>query len=57
MADRETREWFTQHLLNLLQPFADKLVILGQRSDSKHFFIDNYQTAKAAIKERLGIDV
>lgn len=57
MADRETREWFTQHLLNLLQPFADKLVILGQRSDSKHFFIDNYQTAKAAIKERLEIDV
>ena len=29
MADNQTRDWFTQHLLDLLSPFKDKIVILG----------------------------
>ena len=34
MADNQTRDWFTQHLLDLLSPFKDKIVILGENSNS-----------------------
>ena len=57
MADNRTRDWFTKHLLNLLSPFKDKIVILGENSDSDSFFADNYHYAKKAIKERLHIEI
>ena len=49
MADNQTRDWFTKHLLNLLSPFKDKIVILGENSYSDSFFADNYHNAKKAI--------
>ena len=57
MADNQTRDWFTKHLLNLLSPFKDKIVILGENSNSDSFFADNYHNAKKAIKERLHIEI
>ena len=57
MADNQTRDWFTQHLLDLLSPFKDKIVILGENSNSDSFFADNYHHAKKAIKERLHIEI
>lgn len=57
MAETTTRDWFTKHLLKLLQPFKDKIVILGENSDSKNFFADNYHQAKKEIKNRLHIDI
>ncbi|MFD0845826.1 AAA family ATPase [Streptococcus saliviloxodontae] len=57
MADEETRDWFTQHLLKLLEPFKDKLVILGTSSNPETFFADNYHQAKKEIKNRLHIDI
>ena len=57
MADNQTRDWFTQHLLDLLSPFKDKIVILGENSNSDSFFADNYHNAKKAIKERLHIEI
>lgn len=57
MASDETRDWFTQHLLRLLEPFRDKIVILGEDSSSDNFFADNYHQAKKEIKNRLHIDI
>ena len=57
MADSQTRDWFTKHLLDLLSPFKDKIVILGENSNSDSFFTDNYHNAKKAIKERLHIEI
>lgn len=57
MADSQTRDWFTKHLLDLLSPFKDKIVILGENSNSDSFFADNYHNAKKAIKERLHIEI
>ena len=45
MADNRTRDWFTKHLLDLLSPFKDKIVILGENCDSDSFFADNYHYA------------
>lgn len=39
MADNRTRDWFTKHLLDLLSPFKDKIVILGENCDSDSFFL------------------
>ena len=52
-----TRDWFTKHLLDLLSPFKDKIVILGENCDSDSFFADNYHYAKKTIKERLHIEI
>ena len=57
MADNHTRDWFTKHLLDLLSPFKDKIVILGENSNSDSFFADNYHNAKKAVKERLHIEI
>ncbi|MBM7642890.1 AAA family ATPase [Streptococcus loxodontisalivarius] len=57
MADAQTRDWFTQHLLKLLEPFKDKIVILGENSSPENFFSDNYHQAKKEIKNRLHIDI
>ena len=57
MADNRTRDWFTKHLLDLLSPFKDKIVILGENCDSDSFFADNYHYAKKTIKERLHIEI
>ena len=57
MADNRTRDWFTKHLLDLLSPFKDKIVILVENCDSDSFFADNYHYAKKTIKERLHIEI
>lgn len=57
MADAQTRDWFTQHLLELLAPFKDKIVILGESASPEDFFAQNYQEAKEAIKNRLHITI
>ena len=57
MADNQTRDWFTKHLLDLLSPFKDKIVILGENSKGDSFLAATYHNAKKAIKERLHIEI
>lgn len=51
MADESTRDWFTQHLMDLLEPFNNKVFILGENSTKENFFHDNYQQAKSVIND------
>lgn len=56
MADQNIRDKFTKHLLSLLKPFKDKIVIL-ESENPDNFFIDNYEKAKKAIVDYTGIKI
>ena len=55
MADQNIRDEFTQHLLDLVEPFKDKLVILDSHPDT--FFIDNFNKVVEIIDEKLDIKI
>ena len=46
MADNQTRDWFYQTSLRPPITIQDKIVILGENSNSESFFADNYHNAK-----------
>lgn len=56
MADQNIRDEFSNHMLNLFERFGDKIVILDS-DNAEHFYIENYEKAKATIKEQLGFEV
>lgn len=50
MADNRTRDWFTKQLLDLLSLFKDKIVILGENSDSDSFLLTTTNTPRRQLK-------
>lgn len=56
MADQSIRDKFSNHMLKLFERFGDKVIVLDS-DDAEHFYIENYEKAKAAIKKRLGFEV
>ncbi|CAD0136446.1 protein of unknown function [Streptococcus thermophilus] len=50
MADNRTRDWFTKQLLDLLSLFKDKIVILGENSDSDSFLLTTTITPRRQLK-------
>lgn len=55
MSDQTIRDEFTNHLLELIEPFKDKLVILD--SDPNNFFIDNFNKVVETIDQKLNIQI
>ena len=55
MSDQTIRDEFTNHLLELIEPFKDKLVILD--SDPDNFFIDNFNKVVETIDQKLNIQI
>lgn len=55
MSDQTIRDEFTRHLLDLVEPFKDKLVILDSHPDT--FFIDNFNKVVEIIDEKLNIKI
>ena len=55
MSDQTIRDEFTNHLLELIEPFKDKLVILDSEPDN--FFIDNFNKVVETIDQKLNIQI
>ena len=55
MADDSIRDAFTNHLIELMEPFKDKMVILDSNEDD--FFYTNYKRIVKEIDERLNIQI
>lgn len=55
MSDQTIRDEFTNHLLELIEPFKDKLVILD--SDPDNFFMDNFNKVVETIDQKLNIQI
>ncbi len=57
MSDQSIRDEFTQHLIELMKPFNDKLHILTYTDRKQTFFAQNYQNVKQLIFDELGFEV